>query len=98
MQVAGLNPGPVILDILFHITMTPASVKVIVLHLFIYLIKGPAIMVIPVDRTHNSGSMASARAMNEKLACFRVINELQKLVNLRILGIRRVRHWDIDIV
>src|SRR5436853_6856058 len=59
-----LEALPIILDVFLDFSMTPARVEIVVLHLLISRIVIPAIVVESVHRSHESGPMTSARAMD----------------------------------
>ena len=83
---AGLLNKPirrVILHKLLHVAMSPARVEVVLLHLRINLIVVPVVVIEAVNSTHHARAMTSARAVHVKLARFRIVNELQKLIDLR---------------
>ena len=54
--------------------MPEASVEVVVLHLGVYLIEVPVIMVEAIGRAYNAGTMTSAGAVDKKLARRWIIN------------------------
>ena len=88
---------PVVLDKLLHRPMSPASVKVVSLHLGIRLIIIPVVVVEAVNSAHHSGAVTTTGAMNEELAGCRIVREFQEGLNLTGFWILSVAHGDIDV-
>src|SRR6266513_4032648 len=77
--------------------MTVAGVEIILLHLSVGLVKTPVIVIEAVYRSHDSGSMPPARAVNIKLAGGRIVSNPQKLVCLFHAWICFINKRDINV-
>src|SRR5713226_6419933 len=88
---------PVILNVLLYFSVTPASVEVVILHFLVCLIVVPSIVVEPVYRTDETGSMPATRAVNIKRPIPFVLYDFQKLVDRLAFRIILIAHWDIEV-
>src|SRR6266849_121155 len=78
-----LNPRPVVFHKLLLAAVAIRGVEVIVQHLGINLVERPMVVVEAVNRAHDSRPVTTAGAVYEKLAGRGIVNEFQKLLNLR---------------
>src|SRR3954447_3907886 len=74
------------------------GIKIVVLHLLKCLVKAPAVLVEPVNRTHVTRSVASAGTVNIENTRLRIVNGLQERSDLLVCRRPLINDRDIDVV
>lgn len=77
---------PVVLNEVFLLSMTPAGIEVVLIHLGHGLFKVPLIVIETIYGAHDSGAMPASRAVQEKLAGGRIVYHFRNSFTWSMLG------------